>query len=62
MDENQLREEMKAFEDELPSDQKLEEWVKATGLSIDRVKEIYGEVIGEPDPWGRPKDYVDEHR
>ena len=45
-----------------PIEQKLEEGVKATGLSIDRVKEIYGEVIGDPDPWGRPEDYVDEHR
>jgi hypothetical protein len=54
MTEDELRDAMRAYENELPSDKKLEEWAKAIGKDVAEVKKIYGEVIGDPDPWGRP--------
>jgi len=55
MTEEQLREIMaKQFQESLPDASALNQWAKATGLSKKRVKQIYGEVIGDPDPWGMP--------
>jgi hypothetical protein len=62
MTEGELRQEMKAFEEKLPSHEKLTEWAQATGFDVNRVKAIYADVIGDPDPWGPDKFFVDDHQ
>lgn len=52
MTDDELKDAMKAYKNELPSDKKLEEWSKATGKDVAEIKKIYSEVIGDPNPWG----------
>lgn len=52
--EDELRNVMKAYDNELPTEEKLEEWARAIGRDVVEVKNIYCEVSGDPDPWGMP--------
>jgi hypothetical protein len=54
MTEQELRAIMASDKDTLPDDGLINGWAKATGLTKKRVRDIFGEVIGDPDPWGMP--------
>lgn len=60
MTEDQLRAAMQISPDELPDPKAISDWAKATGLTKARVREIYAEVIGEPDPWGMPLGFKED--
>lgn len=45
---------MAADPDTLPGDALVRDWAKSTGLTQKRIREIFGEVIGDPDPWEMP--------
>lgn len=46
--------------DNLPDDALVRGWAKSTGLTKNRVREIFGEVIGDPDPWGLPTGFKED--
>lgn len=53
MTEDELRKIIRdGFSDNLPSDEQIDDWADATGFPPDEVKKIYGDEIGDPDPWG----------
>jgi len=60
MTEEQLRAAMAINPDELPDDKDIREWAKATGFTKARVREIYCEVVGDPEPWGLPPGFRDD--
>lgn len=60
MTEAQLRAAMAINPDDLPDAKAISDWAKATGLPKARVREIYAEVIGDPDPWGLPTGFKDD--
>jgi hypothetical protein len=54
MTEEELRELIQSqFSEELPNDEQLKEWAERTGLTLEGVRAIYEEEIGE-DAFGLP--------
>jgi hypothetical protein len=65
MTEDELRQRMVArskLKETLPLDRTVRYWARESGKSIDEVKRLYGEVIGDPDPWGIPDMILDDGR
>jgi hypothetical protein len=52
MTEEELRQAMKPYEDKLPSDEVLAQWVEETGFDLETVQDIYMLETDNPGAFG----------
>jgi hypothetical protein len=61
MADETLRPIMERYSEKLPDKETLDRWANLSGKSVEEVKKLYGEVIGDPDPWGPIPPIKDDH-